>query len=59
MTPTELAEFLGVSTRQLQRWRLADQGPAYVQIGRSVRYQRLVVLDWVKRSTVKTRPVHL
>ena len=40
LNENQAAEFLGVSARTLQAWRVRGGGPRYVKIGRSVRYQR-------------------
>lgn len=33
------AELLSVSVRTLQNWRQIGKGPAYIKVGRSVRYR--------------------
>ena len=50
MSERELAEQLGLSTRTLLRWRMQGVGPAYVRIGRSVRYSGAAVRAWMARS---------
>lgn len=35
----QAAEALGVRVRTLQQWRWLRKGPAYLKIGRAVRYQ--------------------
>jgi excisionase family DNA binding protein len=37
---TAAAHFMGVSIRTVQSWRLKGGGPAYMKLGRSVRYRR-------------------
>jgi excisionase family DNA binding protein len=39
LTPAEVAERLRVSTRTLEFWRHQGRGPAYVKIGKRVRYR--------------------
>lgn len=45
MNPTNLmnekqaAAFLGVAVRTMQWWRANSKGPAYVKVGRPVRYR--------------------
>lgn len=56
LTPSELADTLGMSTRTLANWRSTGKGPPYVKIGveppeghqdrRKVRYQRAVAERW-------------
>lgn len=52
LTETEAAEYLAVSTRTLQSWRVRGGGPAFVQLGsrRAVRYERQALQDFVARS---------
>jgi hypothetical protein len=40
LNENQAAEFLGLSVRTLQTWRVRGGGPPYCKIGRSVRYQR-------------------
>jgi len=47
LTPTELADQLRVDTRTLARWRSGETGPAYVRVGKSIRYEQSVVSDWL------------
>jgi excisionase family DNA binding protein len=48
MTVDEVAEALGISTRQV--WRLRSKGdiPEPLNIGRSVRWRRSDVLRWIE-----------
>ena len=39
LTPTEVAEQLRVSTRTLEFWRHQGRGPAFVRLGKRVRYR--------------------
>lgn len=39
LTEKEAAEFLAVSDRVLQTWRVAGKGPEYRKLGRCVRYR--------------------
>lgn len=48
MTEKEAAELICYSQRALQNWRLRGGGPKYVKIGRSVRYQRSDVLEFIE-----------
>ena len=56
LTEREAAELIGFSERTLQSWRYAKIGPPVVVVGRSVRYRRGTLLDWVKENTCNTRP---
>jgi hypothetical protein len=39
-TPDQAAEFLQIPVRQLQQWRWLGIGPAYIKVGRAVRYRQ-------------------
>jgi len=43
---------LCLSVRTLQGWRLRGGGPVYVKTGRSVRYRRRDLIDWIEAQTV-------
>jgi len=47
LTKDELASILRKSTRTLDRWDLAGDGPPKVQIGRTVLYRRQSVSEWL------------
>jgi predicted DNA-binding transcriptional regulator AlpA len=50
LTSAEVAELIGKSKAWLARMRWAGGGIPYRKIGRHVRYQRSVVLDWLNRQ---------
>ena len=43
----EAAEIMCQSVRTLQKWRVTGFGPHFYKIGRSVRYKRSEVIDWI------------
>lgn len=49
LTPDALAHHLGVTTRALAEWRVSppSTGPAYLRIGRGVRYRPEAVEAWL------------
>jgi predicted DNA-binding transcriptional regulator AlpA len=49
--PTELAAELGIPVKTLAEWRSRGLGPAYVKVGRHVRYRREAIDDWEARQT--------
>jgi hypothetical protein len=51
MTPADLAEFLQVDTERLSEMRSRGTGPAYVKIGRDVRYAWPAVREWITANT--------
>ncbi|KAA9134834.1 helix-turn-helix transcriptional regulator [Microbacterium caowuchunii] len=55
MSPLTLAKVLDVSTKTLERWRIAGTGPAFFQPegSRLVRYGRDEVVAWLGPTRVK------
>jgi Helix-turn-helix domain len=52
LTEAEAADFLRLSVRTLQAWRIRIAGPAFVQVGRAVRYRRRDLFAWIDANTV-------
>jgi hypothetical protein len=52
LTEVEASDFLRLSVRTLQAWRLRVTGPAFVQVGRAVRYRRRDLIKWIEANTV-------
>jgi hypothetical protein len=52
LTEAEAADFLRLSVRTLQAWRIRIAGPAFVQVGRAVRYRRRDLIAWIDVNTV-------
>ncbi len=50
-----LAAYLGKSTAWCERARWAGEGPAFVKLGRHVRYRAEDVLAWVEANLCNTR----
>ena len=48
---TNAALFLDVSPRTLQAWRIRGEGPAFVKLGRSVRYDRDELYRFIAERT--------
>ena len=48
LTEHVAAEILCQSVRTLQKWRVTGFGPEFFKIGRSVRYRRREVADWIE-----------
>ncbi len=48
-SPKEVAEMLGVTENSLYRWRVANEGPPFVQLTRNgpVRYERDKLTAWM------------
>ena len=48
-TERKASDFLGVTTRALQKWRATGTGPQFVRIsGRCIRYRRRDLIAWVE-----------
>jgi len=50
--PEQVAEMLGLPTGTLANWRYQGRGPAFVKIGRHVRYRRSDVAEWIEERVV-------
>ena len=48
----QAADFLRISIRTLQAWRCRGAGPAFVRVGRAIRYRRRDLLAWIEVNTV-------
>jgi excisionase family DNA binding protein len=51
LTEDEAADSLRISVRTLQAWRLKAAGPAFVRVGRTIRYRRGDIKAWIKQNT--------
>ena len=50
-TPEQVAEFLGVTKATLADWRCKGMGPAYIKVGRLIRYPESPLVDWLEART--------
>lgn len=48
---TEAAQFLRISTRTLQAWRVQGRGPRFHKVGRLCRYSRAELESWLDSQT--------
>ena len=48
LEPNEAAAFLKVSLSWLAKARMRGDGPAYVKVGRSIRYAETALIQWTK-----------
>jgi excisionase family DNA binding protein len=53
LTANELASELGVGTQTLAQWRWQGVGPAFIKVGRLVRYRRTEVDAWLAANEVQ------
>ncbi|SOC22139.1 helix-turn-helix protein [Rhodobacter sp. JA431] len=51
ISETEAADFLCQSVRTIQKWRVTGFGPRFYKFGRSVRYRRRELMEWVTEYT--------
>jgi excisionase family DNA binding protein len=54
LTQSETAKLLRLSERTLERLRVSGGGPAFVKLGRSVRYREVEVERWVEGRVVSS-----
>ncbi len=54
LNENQAAEFLGVSVRTLQAWRVRGGGPQYLKMSRAVRYQRRQLVIFQQEHTVSS-----
>lgn len=47
LTETDLAAYLKVSKRTIQKWRLTGEGPSFLKIGHLVRYSKDDIDQWI------------
>lgn len=52
LTEVQTAEFLNLSVRTLQAWRIKMAGPRFVRAGRAVRYRRSDLIAWIDANTM-------
>jgi predicted DNA-binding transcriptional regulator AlpA len=56
LTERDLAEWLSVSIKSLQRWRMFRRGPAFLKLGSGlVRYSTTEVEAWLARCREEQR----
>jgi excisionase family DNA binding protein len=48
----QLAAWLGLSRTTPRLWRRAGEGPAFIRVGRSIRYRKSDVENWLSARTV-------
>jgi excisionase family DNA binding protein len=52
LTEVQAAEFLNLSVRTLQSWRVTGSKIPFVRCGRAVRYKPSDLQAWIKSNTV-------
>lgn len=56
LTTDELADRLGVVPETVRSWRQRGTGPAYIRLGRAIRYREPEVEAWERSRLVPTHP---
>lgn len=51
ITETEAADYLCQSVRTIQKWRVTGYGPKFYKSGRSVRYRRRDLSEWIEQRS--------
>lgn len=54
LTQTEASEYLRISGRTLERWRVTGDGPAYLKLGRRVLYSKQHLEEWMAERVVNS-----
>jgi excisionase family DNA binding protein len=54
LTEVQAAEYLALSVRTLQAWRVRGGGPPFVKVGRAVRYARGALIAYALEHTVSS-----
>jgi predicted DNA-binding transcriptional regulator AlpA len=52
LTEREVADFIGKSTKTMQRWRAQNRGPVAMKFGQTVMYTRESVADWMRSRQI-------
>lgn len=50
LTTEQLAELLSLRTNTIEVWRLKGHGPRFCKLGRSIRYRRADVEEWINEN---------
>jgi hypothetical protein len=53
MRPAAASQYVDTSERTLEQWRYLGRGPAYVKVGKAVRYRKADLDAWIARQTVR------
>lgn len=48
LTPVQVSESTGIAVGTLANWRVLGTGPAFVKVGRLVRYEEAAVEAWMQ-----------
>ena len=54
LTEKQIAEFLNLSVKTIQAWRVTGRGPRFHRLGRSIRYDSQEVRAWIAQNGVRS-----
>jgi len=54
LTTDQLAGVLGLKKNTLEGWRTQGRGPAFIKVGRAIRYRKTDIDDYLKNQTVRS-----
>lgn len=57
LSPADVAGWIGVPVATLANWRSGGIGPAYLRVGRHVRYRAADLEAWLESRVVRPRDV--
>jgi predicted site-specific integrase-resolvase len=59
LNETAAAELLGIAPATLRRWRVKGAGPAYIKVGRAVRYNPDVLEQYISCNVMTSTSAKL
>jgi hypothetical protein len=57
LTEVQAADYLRLSVRTLQAWRVRGAGPLFIRAGRAIRYRQYDLLAWIKQQTFQSTAI--
>jgi predicted DNA-binding transcriptional regulator AlpA len=54
LTQAETSEWLRLSERTLERWRVSGSGPVFVKLGKRVLYRQADLDEWIASHAVRS-----
>ena len=52
LTQTQAAQWLGMSSAWFEQNRFRGTGLPYIRVGRSIRYSKIAIQEWLQAQTV-------
>ena len=57
LSPREAGDLLGISTGTLRSWRKRNEGPAWIRVGKLVKYDRNELEIWLMATNADRRDI--